>query len=303
MKNSSEIADQLCGHGDIREIALITGYNVSYVRKVLEDVRKNSAIHDIALDVIGMRKKLRQKYAWLKTRNKPGGFEAIRDVENVVIDMHFRPYRKLLESGLRRLEAAQGLMRAEPLIQAKEEFHDYDRHILNALNWLTGQRVLIEPHLEYFDLWPIVKEALTKTQVGNGAAVKIETEGFEPSVFGDQFLLSSLIRAIVYHLRRITSPEGRIVIKSGHIGDSVNLLFYSHQCLLPKTSFELLNNMDALNLTRTRYDDLEALAVAGHFIMGLQDGYIQWTMPTHRNGIVKVSLPDGLKLSLKDQKA
>lgn len=296
MKEPSALT-KLCGHGDIREIALITGYNVSYVRKVLDDQRKNSVIHDLATDIITMRDKIRQKYGWLKTSKKRGGFDSVRDVESVVMDMQFRSYRHLMESGLRRIETTQGLMHSESLIKAREELNDYDRHILKALKWMTGQRLLIEPTNEFFDIWAVVKDALVNI-LRSPIQIDVEDNGSTPSVHGDSFLFSGLIRAIAYHLTRITSPDGRLVIKSDYKGEMVNLFIYSHQCLLPKTSFEMLGKQESLNLTRTRYDDLEAIAVAGHFIMTLQNGSIQWNMHSHRTGVVKLSLPDGLKSSL-----
>jgi len=66
----SSFVEQLSGKGDIAFIAEITGFNVSYVRKVLDGQRKNDLIIRAAKDVARARQKLAEKYARLK--QQPG---------------------------------------------------------------------------------------------------------------------------------------------------------------------------------------------------------------------------------------
>lgn len=61
-----KLKENLSSNGDIKEIAQITGYNESYVRKVINNERKNDIILAVAHDLVHMRKALHEKYAYLK---------------------------------------------------------------------------------------------------------------------------------------------------------------------------------------------------------------------------------------------
>ena len=63
------LKENLSSNGDIREIAQITGYNESYVRKVINGERKNEIIIQVANDLVTMRKALYQKYAQAHKQN------------------------------------------------------------------------------------------------------------------------------------------------------------------------------------------------------------------------------------------
>jgi len=62
MNNLSELKKRISGKGDIAEIAEITGYNISYVRKVLSGQRQNDVIVKIAKDLVKARERVAKKY-------------------------------------------------------------------------------------------------------------------------------------------------------------------------------------------------------------------------------------------------
>lgn len=57
---------KISGHGDVQEIANITGYNASYVRKVLMGQRNSDLIVRVANDLVMMREKIYDKYKNIK---------------------------------------------------------------------------------------------------------------------------------------------------------------------------------------------------------------------------------------------
>jgi len=66
MHNLEVLRDKISGHGDVQEIANITGYNASYVRKVLNGTRKSDMIVRVAADLVSMREKIYDKYKNIK---------------------------------------------------------------------------------------------------------------------------------------------------------------------------------------------------------------------------------------------
>lgn len=61
------LKEKISGHGDVQEIANITGYNASYVRKVLNGHRNSDLIVQVAEDLVDMRTKIYEKYKNIKT--------------------------------------------------------------------------------------------------------------------------------------------------------------------------------------------------------------------------------------------
>ncbi|MFA0962979.1 hypothetical protein AB9P05_14335 [Roseivirga sp. BDSF3-8] len=293
MTEDSRLFDRLCGHGDIREIANITGFNVSYVRKVLDHQRTNNMIYDIANDLITMRDRIRRKYKVLINESgKEKSFSKVRDVENLLIDLQFRPTRSLAEDALRLLHIEQKQPSREIMVKAREKLSLYDRHILESLDWLSTQRLQVEPAMEILGLWPMVKYAssfLTDSYPDMNVTIAEGDKGL--SVWADRHLAGSLIRALVYHMHRITAPDGVVHLEAQEQHDEVRLQLKSKPCLLNKHTFEMLENNHNLKITRPQADNLEAVAVAGTFVMELHNGSLVWQRLPDREGTVTLVFP------------
>ncbi|MGB3180167.1 MAG: hypothetical protein WBB45_02175 [Cyclobacteriaceae bacterium] len=295
MTENSRSYDRLCGHGDIREIANITGYNVSYVRKVLDSQRSNNIISDIADDLIRMRERVRRKYKILMHGSgKNRSFSRMTDVENLLVDMQFRPTRRLMDSALRRLHSEQGSVRPEAIINAREELSLYDRHILKSLDWLNTQRIQVEAYPEPFLLWPVVQYAASFVRMGTAdIKVRLEENEHSHSILADPHLTGTLVRSLIYHMLRITAPGGEVTVSATDTTGTPVLIVESRPCLLNRHSLSMLNDTSKLKVTRSQADNLEAVAVAGQFIMELQDGALEWKMHAGQTASVALSFAEG----------
>lgn len=291
MTKDSRLFDRLCGHGDIREIANITGFNVSYVRKVLDNQRSNSLIYDIANDLITMRDRIRRKYKTLINESgKERTFTKARDVENLLLDLQFRPTRSLIEDAMRLLHAEQRHPHREALVRAREKVTLYDRHILESLDWLNLQRVQIEPVMGHQALWPMVRYATSFLQdTVPGITLTLQEENPSLSVVADPHLMGGLIRALVYHLHRITAPDGEVYVQARETDQDILLVIESRPCLLNEHTFDMLKDRYSLKVTRPHADNLEAVAVAGYFVMELHDGSMTWKKTPDRTGSVTLA--------------
>lgn len=283
--------DRLAGHGDIREIALISGFNISYVRKVLTENRNNEVIYDIAMELASMRDRIRSKYKFLKVPHKSGRQLSEKNrIENVLIDLQFRPARRLIETVLRRVETLHGQIRSESLFYLRRELELYDRHIIKSLDWLYRQKIMIGALREPIHLPTMVESSIDiLSPHTTGHTIVNDLPNDSPELSADPFLAGLLLRSLLYQLVRITAPGGTIRFytpPAPAAKGTATLAIEITPCLLSSHNFRSLNKAESLQEADPRIESPETVAIASHYIMHLQEGSITYTMDTDKVGSI-----------------
>ncbi|MFA0962075.1 hypothetical protein AB9P05_09730 [Roseivirga sp. BDSF3-8] len=293
MSDTTSLQERLVGHGDIKEIARITGFNVSYVRKVLNKGRKNDLVFDIAADLITMRQKVREKYAsYHKEHKEVRRFTDISRIETILLDLQFRPVRRSFDAACHQLEKLTHDSRVgDTLTGLAQQFRQYESQLLQSLDWLYAQRILIQAEPAPLDLYALLNtsvDALASYTTRHKVTITA-TPRDVPRPMADPFLTGLLIRSLLFQLIRITAAGGHIAfsIPDSH-PESPALQIDCQPCLLTPHNFELLNSTDLLRHTNPRAESPETAAAAARHIMSLQRGSISFTMHPDKKGTILI---------------
>ncbi|MFA0963242.1 hypothetical protein AB9P05_15675 [Roseivirga sp. BDSF3-8] len=290
MKETKRLTEQLMPYGDIHHIARITGYNVSYVRKVLNETRQNTLIHEVAWDIITMRKKLVDKYQVLgDARGVTERLEQVRRAESTLLLMGTRPVRKLMHNALKRLQILQDTGSTEETDRIIKEVSLYDAHIMELLEWLNGQRLYIDALLVPVDLSLIVREGAAAASLqADEHTIEVKNSMLPVGVKADSYLINLLVRSVLQQMLRMIGPMGRMVLSTKNNKEGRGIVITGGPCLVPAASVQGLNNPAGMLNKRAHADILEQVAVAGHFIMGQQQGQILWSVD--EENVLKVDI-------------
>ncbi|MGB5930425.1 MAG: hypothetical protein WBH03_19725 [Cyclobacteriaceae bacterium] len=294
--DSDDLLDHLSGHGDIKEIADISGYNVSYVRKVLTDSRKNELIRDIAEDLAVLRKQVRQKYAF-QALHKSGSrkYSVSRKVENTLVDLHYLPARRLMLSALQRTGRLEGQVGTDSLFYLRQDLEQYRQYMTESVEWLQGQRLSVEAQLQTADLYHQVEMCLNLSRIfSKDHTIGSDVQPGLAHVHIDPFLTGLLLRSLLYQAVRITAPGGSIKFYlQPTAGPEVALAIEASPCLLSSHNLHLLNHTQTLLRSARHTESPDTTALTGHYIMHLQHGSLTFSMPRTRTGLFLLTFRTG----------
>ncbi|MGB3183888.1 MAG: hypothetical protein WBB45_21020 [Cyclobacteriaceae bacterium] len=290
MTGHIDFKDYLVGHGDVREIAYITGFNVSYIRKVLDGQRQHPLIGEIVKEIATSRMQIRHRYnykvAAMSSMDVYLGMEAIEDL---IFHLQMYSLRQLIQAPVHLLSKTGAA--DQPVIRKlSEQLGLYKQKLAATIDWMHTLDVKLSFQPVGIVLWEIIEEAYSYISTSpEGRRVYFLKNDNSPSVSADAVLLSIVIRGLLFHLSQITFPDGRVSVSITESHERVSIELTSMKCLLKPAMFTLLNDTKTLTRASERKSTLESLSVAGHYIMALHQGTLSFTCPEHNKATISLN--------------
>jgi signal transduction histidine kinase len=281
------LKEKLVPHGDIREIAIISGYNVSYVRKVLEGERYHKKIIDIAYELIQSRINVRRKFDFVSNKKNTDQYESIERLENLVFNLQLDPLKQIPEIPSPLLAHIQESV-SPSLYNFNLRLQSYSIVLQRTLNWFRYVRVKFDCHFTGILLQKEVEQALINlSDIPEGIKIDFPEDNSDIAVSADPGLLGIALRGLLYHLIKNTRTKGRISIKIGEQArNRVYVKLISHHCLINPGMFVLLKESKSVGSIHSPINTFESVAIASHFIMAMHHGHLRFSTIEDQQSVI-----------------